>query len=360
MNDMGIDFSSEDWQRIRHDYTAWWNHELDRPLISFYVRKPVPAEYKPAPWLPAHLPKEWSAQQVVDLYTADLQTFQFGGDAFPYWGPNFGPGSAAAFLNLAELKTDENTVWFEPEVVRELSELQIRFDSENFWWKRVLDLSAEAARRWKAQVCVGYTDIGGNLDILASARTTNHLLMDAVDEPGELDRLTRELTKVWLRYHAKQSTVVQHAGTGYSSWGRIWAPEPTYMLQSDFSYMISPQMFEQFVMPDLKTCCERIPYSFYHMDGKGELPHLDLLCSLEKLRGIQWIPGDAQRPPENWPEILKKIRTAGKLCQVFTTVKGARKILDEQDGGRGFHIRINDPSVHEGNLKCVLDSLQTR
>ena len=38
---------------------------------------------------------------------------------------------------------------------------------------------------------------------------------------------------------------------GTDTWAPIWAPDRTYMLQSDFAYMISPSMFERFVVPDL-------------------------------------------------------------------------------------------------------------
>jgi hypothetical protein len=59
--------------------------------------------------------------------------------------------------------------------------------------------------------------------------------------------------------------------------------------------MISPQMFERFVLPDLLACCEFLDYAFYHLDGKGQLPHLNMLLALERLRGIQWVPGVVSR-----------------------------------------------------------------
>ena len=58
-------------------------------------------------------------------------------------------------------------------------------------------------------------------------------------------------------------------------------------------------MFERFLLPDLTACCEVIDDPFYHLDGKGALPHLDMLLSLEKLKGVQWVPGDGQPPAAN-------------------------------------------------------------
>ena len=114
------------------------------------------------------------------------------------------------------------------------------------------------------------------------------------------------------------------------------------MLQSDFAYMISPEMFERFVLPDLTACCEYLDHGFYHLDGKGQIPHLDLLLSIERLWGIQWIPGDGQPPPDQWLSLLKRIRDGGKLCQVFVSPEGARHIVKNL-GGRGFLLVVLNP-----------------
>ncbi len=118
------------------------------------------------------------------------------------------------------------------------------------------------------------------------------------------------------------------------------------MLQCDFSYMISPAMFERFVLPDLAACCEALDHGFYHLDGEGEIRHLDMLLSLERLRGIQWIPGDGAPPPEEWLPLLKRIRDGGKLCQLFVSAEGAMKIVREL-GGRGFALQIMETMNQE-------------
>jgi len=70
------------------------------------------------------------------------------------------------------------------------------------------------------------------------------------------------------------------------------------------------------------------------------LPHLDQLLSIERLLGIQWIPGAGQPEASEWPEVLARIRKAGKLCQVYVTPEGAKKIVREH-GGKGFLFAVN-------------------
>ncbi len=76
------------------------------------------------------------------------------------------------------------------------------------------------------------------------------------------------------------------------------------MLQSDFSYMISPRMFERFALPGLTVWAGALDYPFYHLDGPGQIKHLDMLLSIPRLRGIQWVPGDGQPTPDQWLPLL--------------------------------------------------------
>ncbi len=343
----GIAFSATQRQRVQQDYTAWWAGELDRPLVSIVHQGPLPGGRKPPSVFAAHLPETMPVPEVIDLYTGQLQAQRWYGDAFPCWFPNFGPGVVAAFMGRAKLEADERTVWMEPIEKKELCDIELGFCEDNFWWRRVRDLTEEASLRWKGEVTVGYTDLGGNLDILASLRTSNDLLLDTMDSPELVAQRAAELTPLWLRYYRELKEVASQAKCGFTSWAPIWSPGSMYMLQSDFAYMISPAMFEQFVLPDLRTCCEEVEYPFYHLDGKGQIPHLDLLCSIEKLRGIQWIPGAGAPPPECWPEVLRKIRDAGKLCQVYTTPEGALRIVREHNGGKGFLFSIRGMTKEE-------------
>jgi len=206
---------------------------------------------------------------------------------------------------------------------------------------------------------VGQTDLGGNLDILASLRTTSGLLFDVTEQPAEVRRLVQRTTELWLRYYDELDTIIRPTCRGTTSWAPIWSTGKTYMLQCDFSYMISPRMFERFVLSDLVACCDHLDHGFYHLDGKGEIPHLDMLLAIQRLRGIQWIPGDGQPTPDQWLPLLKRIRDGGKLCQVFVRPEGARRIVQNL-GGTGFLLVIQheedefrDPQAAEAFLRVL-------
>ncbi len=344
---MGIDvqFREEDWSRVERAWAAWWAGELERPLVMIENAQPpadigIPNAINLDPPASTFL-LDTPADELLDHYQIRLEAKRFYGDAWPKWWPNFGPGIGAGFLG-ARVNATPDTTWFEPAREIPLAELALTFDPDNAWWQRVRQLTRRAVERWGDRVSVGHTDLGGNLDILASLLSTERLLFDLSDHPEEVARLAGCLTRLWLRYYDELYALVAPAGRGTTPWAAIWSPARCYMLQSDFAYMISPRMFERFVLPDLVACCEHLDHAFYHLDGVGQIRHLDLLLSLERLRGIQWIPGDGQPPPEEWLPVLQRIRDAGKLCQLYISPEGARTISHEL-GGRGFAFYILQP-----------------
>lgn len=341
--EVDLNWTEEDWERIERDTLAWWAGELDRPLVWLAVTDPVgdvPGYRYLSNW-----PLDVPADEIVDRYAPLFAATHYYGDAFPSWWVNLGPGIMAGFLGsmVHSVCEPQETVWFSPPPgtpSAAISDLVFDYDPQNLWLQRAAAFTQAIVERWQGRLVAGHTDLGGNLDILASFRSTEGLLFDLVDRPAEVERLVAQITALWLRYYDELDALIRPACRGTSCWSPLWSPGKTYMLQCDFSYMISPAMFERFVLPDLATCCAHLDHGFYHLDGKGEIPHLDLLLSIPRLRGIQWIPGDGQPPPEQWLPLLKRIRDGHKLCQVFVNPEGARQIVRNL-GGKGFLLAIN-------------------
>ena len=65
------------------------------------------------------------------------------------------------------------------------------------------------------------------------------------------------------------------------------------------------------------------------------------IFSIPNLRGIQWIPGAGQPEQEDWLDVLKKIRDAGKFCQVYVSRAGMEMIISAL-GWQGFYFHINE------------------
>jgi 5-methyltetrahydrofolate--homocysteine methyltransferase len=357
---VAIDFSRQRWQRVRETARQWWAGELDRPMIAVSVTGRDPG--RPEPDLPGHhftafYSNDVPAERIVDRWDYNLSCRRYPGDAFPSLWPNFGPGVMAAFMG-ASLEADGTTCWFRPREEREISELHFAYEAGNVWLERVKSLCAAAMARWDDLVQVGMTDLGGNLDVLSTFRPAEGLLLDLYDHPAEVKRLTWESHELWFRYYGEINEVLQPTNPGYSAWAGIYSPEPSYMLQCDFCYMISPGMFDEFVKPELAAACRRLANPFYHLDGPGQLPHLDSLLEIEELKGVQWIPGAGAPDMRHWPDVYRKIREAGKLIQLFPGDGGPHVldvVADQLGSARGIILVGVVAPEHEAELMDLIE-----
>lgn len=348
-----LNFYEDDWQRITQAWNAFWAGELERPIVMLEV---VTGSYQQefvnwTPYIPAAL-HSLSVDELLDREQRRLEQMRWYGDAFPKWWLNYGPGIVAGFLG-ANVHAVPDTVWFSPAHPTPITELTLTYDAANLWWRAVQGVAQAALDRWGNRVCIGQTDLGGNLDILASMVNTEQLLFDVTDYPDAVAHQAGKITTLWQRYYDELEALLCRAGRGSTNWGPLWAPQRSYMLQSDFSYMLSPKMFERFVLPDLERCCAALDYAFYHLDGKGQLPHVPALLSIERLRGIQWQPGAGQPLGHHWLSLLKQIRDSGKRCQVYVPPEGALAIVREL-GGKGFILAIDRSGLSQNEAEDFL------
>jgi 5-methyltetrahydrofolate--homocysteine methyltransferase len=282
---LNLKFPENGWDLIAQNWSAWWAGELERALLVLECVEPQNATTPHyASTFLGNYGLDVPADELLDLFVPRLEAIHYFGDAFPRFWPNYGPGivatRAGAFLHAVQ-----DTTWFSPSFHGDVAELNVKDTHISPWWLRVTAVTRAGIERWGEQLSIGFTDLGGNLDIIAHLRGTHQLLLDLFDAPQEIDRLVRETNALWIGCYEELYELTRQ-GRGITCWGPCWSPGRGYLLQSDFSYMISPQMFERYVLPDLSTCCHSLDYAFYHLDGKGQLPHLDMLLSMEGLRGI--------------------------------------------------------------------------
>ncbi|MBA4386691.1 MAG: hypothetical protein C0404_01850 [Verrucomicrobia bacterium] len=355
---MTIRFDDARWAQVKNNYRSWWAGELDRPLISITVNgyeSNRPKAKQPCHGFQSFHGAGVAADEIVDCWDYDLSTKKFLGDAFPCVWPNFGPGVLAAFTGC-ELRNAERTVWFHHPEEKELRDVHVKFNGESHWYRRIREIMVAAQKRWQGEVQVGMTDLGGSLDVMASFRGSEPLLMDLYDHPEEIKRVSDEIHRCWWQYFDLFTAALRPPNPGYTAWTPIFSEESYYMLQCDFCYMIGPDMFDEFVKPELAASCRKLKHAFYHLDGIGELPHLDSLLSIPELAGVQWVPGAGQKDASEWTDVYKRIRAAGKLVQLFGygDPRCIDAIAEKMGSLKGFIIIDSVPKEREQSAVEVL------
>jgi len=323
----------EDWQRVQQWYQAWLaGEELPRPLIQ--VTAPRRATDGPSGWT------GWNFVHDLDNPDAAIEAFEqhcrltyFGGEAFPNLWINMGPGCLSAYLGCRVCIRPE-TVWFEDLAMDWQEILSARIQPDNLWWRKTVEFTRIAAERSAGRWVVGMTDLNAVLNILANPRGTERLLTATIEHPGEAKQAARHITELWFGCFDDLYEITQRHQRGISNWMGIWFPGRGTDVQCDFSAMISPAMFEEFVVPHLQEQCRRLEHTIYHMDGPGQIPHLDLLLDIPELDGIQWVPGagNPSTGSPKWFDMYRRIQSRGKLLVLQGMDKAdVQRVIEELD-----------------------------
>ena len=336
-------FYRPDWERVREEHKAFWELKNKRPLVETTAPREKPLkeiELLPVPpeiaelhtdhfyaWV---LNPEFAANRAEDTIS---KTF-YGGAAVPYQLTSFGPDMSAAYLGV-EPEFKEDTTWFRKPVIDDWGHLpDFNYDENNEWWRRTKKLVEVLAERGQDKFLVGTgCEILSGLDTLVSLRGGDRLLYDVVDHPEEVKRLTEKVVALQFKWFEELYQITQKFQEGCISWMGIWSEGRTYPVQCDFAHMLSPKMFEEFALPYLKEQCQYLQNSIYHLDGKGQMAHLDMLLSIEELDAIQWsVPVLGVDPPHDSPEwypYFKRIQDAGKGVYIFARPENVKRLIHD-------------------------------
>jgi 5-methyltetrahydrofolate--homocysteine methyltransferase len=308
----------EDWERVSETYEAWWEGELNRPLIYLTYIKPnvdIDDYSLTLGWAFMRFPPEEALNALFKCFSETL----FMCEAYPNVWVNIGPGALSAFLGSdVNFNPRVGTSWFKGSFSLD-DLLNVELNPENKWWRYVIECTEKASNMCRDKAIVAFTDL---LDVATSLvhlrGGASKLIKDMFHEPSKVKKVLNHLHKIWFYCFERISGVIDTDTYGFSNWATLWSKRKSFILQCDFSVYLSPKLFDEFILPLVEEECRFFERSFWHLDGPGELPHLDKFLSISELNGIQWVPGAGNPDPGEscWVPLYRRIQEAGKLLQI--------------------------------------------
>lgn len=249
--------------------------------------------------------------EALDLFEEWMARTVFIGDGFPRLWINLGPGALAAFLGANPILM-EDTVWFMGGFDWDylgILEAKPRGD----YWELADRLTIEACRRGKDRFIVGITDIGGPTDVAGILRGIDRLFIDSFRSRSKVKMLLDTVVDTWIDVYNRHSRIILSTFGVMSCWMHILYPGRGYPIQCDLSVYMSPKLFEEIGFKPLAKLCDELEYPVYHLDGLGEIPHLDKILSLPRLKAIQWTPGAGKPDVDDpyWFHLYDRILRGG-------------------------------------------------
>ena len=315
------------WRRQMDSQALWWQqHPPDRPIVRLIQNLHPDRTPTWDPWCFTRRPDE--PEKHFAALAREWQLLRCHVDALPAAAPNFAAGMIAPLIH-DYLEMGEQTAWVEkPCQWRELENIEFREDHP--WWRHMIRTVTAAL---DAGFVTSTPDIGGVYDIAAAVRGTQNLLFDLIDSPQRVKQLAEQIRRLWLEcFDRLYKPVAEACGGIVNRWG-FFAKGRHIPLQCDFAAMLSPAMFEEFILPDLLATADHLDYAVYHLDGPGQIAHLDLLLSAPRIRAIQWVPGDGQPSltDPKWFDMYKKVQAAGRGLVLGGDFEALDLFLNELD-----------------------------
>ncbi len=317
-----------DWEKTQQKFIEYWNMENhERPIIAISGKKEVSSKKNIT--IPEKIIDRWmDFDYVIESTRAHFESTYFGAEAFPNFCPNLGPDIFGAILG-DDIEFGEATSWSKHKLESWENVKKFEFDKNNYWWKKILELTQAVVDDSNGDYFVGITDLHPGADGLVSLRGPENLSLDLFDYPNEVKKANFECFEVFKQVFDELYRITTKKQPGSSNWMGIWHPNKWYVTSCDFMGMISKDMYKEFVEEELLMEINWLDASIFHLDGPGALRHLDSLLEIGNLKGVQWVYGAGQPTAAHWIDVLKKIQNAGKLIQISAYPSDIKPLLEQ-------------------------------
>lgn len=355
----------KDWEKSKERLTALWNNEIiDRCCVS--VAAPADgktnihifAQGECNPEDEGDILDYWTnPQRILKRNRKRLEAACFAGESLPLVMPNFGTSGHCAYYGARYRFTPE-TIWFDP-VIEDLEETiaggKLIYQPDHPFYLKQLEIVRYLVDESKGDYFVSMPDNCGSLDALGHLHGTSETLMDLYDCPEAVSEAVHILNQGWKDAAEKFYRLIRECNDGGAcvGWMDTWAPGRHAQMQCDMSVMFSPDIYQEFTLPELVEQMEWQEYPVYHFDGQEQINHLEHLLSLEKLQMIQWTNVEGQESPAHFIPALKRMQQAGKKVIVFTPASDI-PVLMENLSSKGLYIHTYAASPEEAE-KIVSD-----
>jgi len=307
----------KNWEETKIKWESYWKRQnTGRPLMCVVANKENAVDPSRADELKSKDmdDKYLNAERIVERFRYYCETHEFLAESFPNLSIDFGPGSMAAYLGC-NIVFNKNTVWFEEFVEDWIGYKKLEYDPENTWFKKHIELYKKVKKLAGDDFYIGIPDIMENIDVLASMRGAQNTIFDMMDEPEEVEERIRQVSEVYFKYFDQFYDIVKDKedGSCYTVF-QILGSGKTAKLQCDFSAMMSPTNFRDFIQEPLRQQAKQLDHVLYHLDGPDAIKHVEALMEIEEIDALQWTSGDygPDGTFEEWYTIYDKAVAAGK------------------------------------------------
>jgi len=351
-----------DQKEARERLNAFWNRDaIDRPALYVTAKKTsipnISSMIEPGEednW-------EFSPQRYCNLFTDLFDNTLYLAEAFP--GAVLPWGSLLCYLAVqcgGEYEYDEiGSAWIKP--LADIYERKNLVFNENH---EVIDklnaIYEKLAEALKNKAFINPPCTIEPITTLSLFRDTDQLCLDLTDRPAQVKETIKKMSDIYIDgydYYYKKLKKLGYGDT--SSWYNTMGPDGKVDdCQCDFAVLLSPDMFEEFVVPSLCQTTDYFDYNLYHLDGTCQMRFLDQIASIPRINGIQWNPETTAGPPSEWIDAFKRIQEKNLGLHIWCPSISEAKILTKELRPEGLFLILQTKFNSEDEAQEAINEIK--
>jgi hypothetical protein len=267
-------------------HQQFWGPKFEGEGAYFALASPLPQFRRTADRYDHWLDLEYRLEVLEESFD---QAF-FLGDAVPCLDPDFGPSFLPSLLGRP-YKVSERTVWFDVEPFEDPDEIfGLSIQRESSYYRVFTEYTRRACEMSEGRFLVGVTDMGSEIDVLASLYNRESLLADMLLEPKRVKRLLEKVGEWWKEATLENERAIREWQDHTITWVPVANAQPWAPILSELAAMVSPIVFEDIIIPSIKRESGIYDQILFNVDGDSYARHLQQVLSLPKLHSIEWDP----------------------------------------------------------------------
>lgn len=344
----------QDIEKVKERFDCFWGNEYaGRALVAVTAPKQPGVNismfhnsdiqmYKE----PERLKEYWENPHTIYQNNINrIENTYYAGEAFPVIFQNFGTSGHCNYIGAKPVYGND-TIWFDKGYSR-LDEITGEISTPAY--KRHIKLTEYLSNNADDKYFIGMPDNTGTIDAIAHVFGSAELLLEMYENPVEVIKVINNVNRIWRKTSEKFYKIAESVNKGGAhAWMYLLAPGRLQHMQCDLSVMISPVMYERFVIPELEYQMKWIDFPVYHFDGIEQERHLNHLLSLKKLMAIQWTEVAGQASPTKYIPVLKRMQQAGKRLIIMCSKNDIVTLL-ENLSSKGLYLNLSADSPDEAD-----------
>ncbi len=155
-----------------------------------------------------------------------------------------------------------------------------QFSPDNPWVAKMLEFIPALERRSAGRYPVGVTLMRGISDLLSALYGPENFVLRMHDDPEEIRRVVDALTEYWIAFGRcfLERLPLFHGGTGAFLFS-LWCPGKTIWLQEDAVALLSPALYQEFILPADCRIARTFEHTMMHLHPTRFIPSAQLAAT---------------------------------------------------------------------------------